>query len=152
MANAWRIVKTKYKAQAFDGEGARLYGGRWSSAGQRAIYTSGTIALATLEMLVHLPTSAILSSYSLFQVDIPDSLIEVLDPGVLPRDWRKSPAPTKLQTIGDAWLAGGKSVALKVPSAIVPLESNYVINPAHPAFKKLKIGAPLPYPFDPRLT
>lgn len=152
MANAWRIVKTKYQAQAFDGEGARLYGGRWSSPGHRAIYTSGSIALATLEMLVHLPASAILSAYTLFPLELPDNLIEELDMGMLPRDWRKSPAPAKLQTLGDAWLGSGKSLALKVPSAIVPLESNYVLNPAHPAFKKVKIGAPLPYPFDPRLA
>lgn len=68
------------------------------------------------------------------------------------RDWTRSPAPAKLQSLGDAWLAGGKSVALKVPSAIVPMESNYVLNPDHPAFKKVKIGAPVPYPMDPRLA
>lgn len=151
MALAWRIVKTKYASDAFTGKGARLFGGRWTSAGRSAIYTSGSIALATLEVLVHVDDTALLASYSLFPVEIPDNLITVLDPSLLPANWRTSPAPARLQSLGDDWIDEAIGPALKVPSAIVPAEFNYILNPGHSRFSGIVIGKPQKYEFDSRL-
>lgn len=151
MSQAWRIVHAKFLAQAFDGEGARIHGGRWNSPGTRAVYCAGSVSLATLEMLVHLPGSALLPSYRLIEIEIPDSKIELLDVSLLPRDWTRSPAPPRLQDLGDEWISSRRSVALRVPSAVVPMESNFLLNPNHPDFHKLAIGTPRHYPLDPRL-
>ncbi|MGH7535623.1 MAG: RES family NAD+ phosphorylase [Gemmatimonadales bacterium] len=151
MAEAWRIVKAQHAAGAFSGEGARLYGGRWTSRGRRAVYASSSAALAILEMLVHLEAPALLPAYVLIPVGIPDDVIQRLDPAALPPDWREYPAPARLQEMGDAWLDAGVTPALQVPSAIVPAEFNFLLNPAHPEFARILIGAPRPYTFDPRL-
>ena len=151
MLTAWRIVKTRYAAQSFDGEGARLYGGRWSSRGTRIVYTSETIALAVLEVLVHLKESSILSSYSRCAVHFNESLVTKLDHRKLPANWREYPAPAELQLIGDSWVTNGASVVLEVPSVIVESESNYLINPSHPDFTSLKMGKLEPFEFDWRL-
>ena len=152
MPQAWRIVLAKFQAQAFDGDGARIHGGRWNSPGTRMVYCAGSVSLATLEMLVHLPGSALLPSYRVISVDLPDSKIEVLDASLLPRDWTRFPAPPRLQDLGDEWIASRRSVALRVPSAVVPMESNYLLNPEHPDFGKLARSAALHYPLDPRLA
>ncbi len=148
---AWRIVQTKYQDQAFDGEGARLYGGRWTSQGTSVVYCARSVSLATLEMLVHLPTSSMLPCYVVLSVEISVSLIETLDTKQLPTDWTQYPAPNLLKNIGDDWIASRRSVVLRVPSAVVPFEFNYLLNPAHPGFKKVKIGSPIPFPIDARL-
>ena len=152
MTRAWRIVKTRFRADAFSGEGARVYGGRWNSSGIAMVYTAGSISLATLELLVHLDTTLVIPSYSMCPVDFDDSLLEVLDPAALPSDWRQSPPPSSLQLIGDDWISRASSVVLRVPSAVVEDENNYLINPAHKDFKKLAIGRMKPFPLDPRLT
>ena len=150
MIRAWRIVKTRHSADAFSGEGARLFGGRWNSPGMAMVYTAGSTSLATLELLVHLNTS-VLPPYSICPVDFDDSLIEILDPATLPRDWRQSPPPNSLQTIGDDWISRGSSVVLRVPSAVIENENNYLINPAHKDFRKLVIGSMEVFDLDPRL-
>jgi RES domain-containing protein len=151
VAEAWRIVKARHAHSAFSGEGARLYGGRWTSRGRRAVYTSASAALAILEVLVHLEAPALLAAYMLVPVGIPDDLIQRLDPATLPSDWREYPAPARLQELGDAWLDAGVSPALQVPSAIVPAEFNFLLHPAHPEFARILLGEPRPYTFDPRL-
>jgi RES domain-containing protein len=148
---AWRIVKAGHAAEAFSGEGARLYGGRWTSRGRRAVYVSGSAALAVLEVLVHLESPALLPAYVLIPLAIPDDAIRQLDVAELPSGWRDYPAPTRLQELGDAWLDAGVTPVLQVPSAIVPAEFNLVLNPAHPGFARIRIGKPRPYAFDPRL-
>jgi RES domain-containing protein len=151
MGRAWRIVKTRFATDAFSGEGARLYGGRWNSPGIAMVYTAGSISLATLELLVHLDNTSVLPSYSICPVDFDDSLVKVLDPATLPSDWRQSPPPTSLQIIGDDWISRSSSVLLRVPSAVIENESIYLINPAHTDFKKLVIGAMEAFEVDPRL-
>jgi RES domain-containing protein len=137
MTRAWRIIKSRLAADAFSGEGARLYGGRWNSPGIAMVYTAGSVSLATLELLVHLDNTSVLPSFSICPVDFDDSLVELLDPATLPPDWNQSPPPTSLRTIGDDWISRGSSVALRVPSAVIENENNYLINPAHTDFKKL---------------
>lgn len=151
MLTAWRLVKTRLAATAFDGEGARLFGGRWSSPGTRVVYASDTLALAALEVLANLQDAALLASaYSAFRLTIPNALAGELDPAALPADWMTSPAPATLRDIGDAWVTAGRSAVLRVPSAIVRTEWNLLLNPAHRRFGEITIGPRQPFAFDPR--
>jgi RES domain-containing protein len=152
MSTGWRIVKTKFTGQAFDGKGARLYGGRWNTPGVRMVYTSESLALAALEILAHLGRRSTLASYSRCAVHFGEALITSLDRSLLPASWRAYPAPAELQVIGNSWIAGETSAVLEVPSALVETESNYLINPLHPDFGSLIIEPPEPFDFDPRLT
>ena len=151
MPTAWRIVKTRRTADAFNGEGARKFGGRWSSPGTPVVYTASSQSLAALEMLVHLKSSQILDRYSVIPVTFEDELIEVVDPGQLPGQWRHAPAPAAVRAIGDDWVKAGGSAVLKVPSAVVPAEWNYLLNPGHAAFARISLGVAAPFEFDPRL-
>jgi RES domain-containing protein len=149
---AWRITKRKHVKNAFTGLGARKFGGRWNSPGTPVVYTAETQSLAVLEMLVHLETPELLQRYVLIGVTIDDSFIEKLNHSRLPLDWRAEPAPIELKSIGDEWVASKTSVALQVPSALVPAENNLLLNPAHADFRKLIIGDPVAFSFDQRLA
>jgi RES domain-containing protein len=149
--SAWRITKQKYARSAFGGDGARIYGGRWNSPGTAMIYTAQSQSLAVLEMLVHLDSPDLLRKYVLFQVSIDPSCVITLSFASLPRNWKADPVPARVQAIGDDWVAGCASVVLRVPSALVPGEFNFLLNPRHPDFGKLRIGKPIPFQYDPRL-
>jgi len=152
MPTAWRIVKTRFAAQAFDGEGARLNGGRWNSVGVRMVYAAGSISLAVLELVVHLENTDVLPSYSLCAVHFDDAVVTSVDRSRLPPNWADNPPPPELFAIGDAWIAGESSVVLEVPSAVIESENNYLINPAPPDFKVLTIDPPQPFTLDQRLS
>ena len=149
---AWRIVKERHAASAFDGEGARLYGGRWNSPGTALVYTAESRALAMLEILTHLPTAALLGLFVCIPVRFDDALVTELRRNALPADWRREPAPASTRQLGDAWVQAGGSAVWRVPSVVVPPESNYLFNPAHPDFRAIKIGAAEPIRFDARLV
>jgi len=149
--SAWRITKQKHAKSAFRGDGARIYGGRWNSPGTAMIYTAQSQSLAVLEMLVHLDSPDLLRKYVLFEVSIDPSYVDDLDFASLPRNWKADPAPARLRAIGDDWIAAGASAVLRVPSALVPGESNFLLNPRHPDFGKVRIGKPIPFQYDPRL-
>lgn len=144
-------MKARHAGTAFDGEGARVYGGRWNSPGTRLAYASDSIALATLEVLAHLQSTAILQSYVLTAIGFPVELVEVPDLASLPRGWRRYPAPPENQAVGDRWVAEGRSLVLRVPSAIIPSAGNFLINPQHPQFSRAVIARPERFAFDPRL-
>ena len=146
---AYRIVKARRAAAAFDGEGARRFGGRWNSPGTRMVYTAESRSLAALEILVHLEGPA--RGFSLIRCEFPESLIEVLPVRALPAGWRVSPAPRALATLGDAWVARGSSAVLAVPSAVIAEERNYLLNPRHADFARVTVLAPEPFPYDERL-
>jgi RES domain-containing protein len=148
----WRIVQRKFIKTAFTGEGARLFGGRWNSPGRAVFYATQSQALAALEILVHLDSEKLLRHYLAIPVTIPQHLIERISPSSLPKNWRAYPAPHSTRAIGDAWLARAASPVLQVPSVVIPSESNLLLNPAHPLFSKLRIGKPIPFHFDPRLS
>lgn len=150
MLVAWRLIKEVHAPTAFSGEGAARTGGRWNSRGQHVVYASATQSLSVLESLVHLDTP-IVFRYVIIRIDFPDSLIENLSIKTLPRDWRNEPPPTSSKKLGDLWVKERRSAVLAVPSVLVPTETNYLLNPAHPDFKKIKIGKPVPFFFDPRL-
>jgi len=147
---AWRIVKAKHAATAFDGEGARLFGGRWNSPGTRMIYTSATLSLAALESLVHL-SPPVLFKYVAIPVEFDESLIEKLPASALPADWTEEPPSPSTQSIGDHWVKEARSAVLEVPSVIINAEPNYLLNLEHRDFKNVSIGKPVPFAFDPRL-
>jgi RES domain-containing protein len=150
--SAWRITKQKHAKSAFSGEGARLYGGRWNSPGTAMIYTAQSQSLAVLEVLVHLDSPELLKKYLLFEVAIASSYVEELDASTLPRNWKANPVPLAVQAIGDDWIAGGRSVVLRVPSGLVPAEYNFLLNPRHQDFGKLRVGKAVPFRFDARFT
>jgi RES domain-containing protein len=147
----WRITKTRYAGSAFDGEGARLYGGRWSSVGVRVAYASESIALACLEVMVGLQNSKLLPSYSLISARVGEADVEVYPKTGLPANWRNHPPTADAQAIGDRWVAEQRSLVLRLPSVIIEAESNFLLNPAHPRFGSVTISAPAPFAFDPRL-
>lgn len=148
---AWRIVKAKHAATAFSGDGARRYGGRWSSPGIPVVYVAGSASLAILEMLVHLQSQDLLKRYVMFETSFDDALVKKIDAARLPKAWRQSPPTEQVQQVGDAWVADGNTAILRVPSAIVPTEWNYLLNPAHADFGKIAIGPKQQVQFDPRL-
>jgi RES domain-containing protein len=150
--SAWRITKTRYASSAFDGEGARINGGRWNSPGTRVVYASESVALATLEILVGLQDAALLSAYSLIRVDFPSKLVEVLERKALPSSWKQQPPSAETRSLGDLWVAEARSAVLRVPSAIVEEEHNYLFNPRHPDFRRVRIGRPQRFRLDPRLS
>ena len=148
----WRLVKTRYAATAFDGEGARINGGRWSSPGTRVTYASGNSALAVLEVLVHMTARSVLPGYSLVRAHVPDPLVEELPASELPRSWRAFPVPPEVQAVGDAWVRSGRALALRVPSAIVEGSYNVLINPQHAMISELVVESVQRFGFDPRLV
>ena len=150
MIEAVRLVLSKYAESAFDGEGARLYGGRWNSKGTPMVYTSSSLALAALEMLVHLGDTDLLKDLHVYiDAVFDDEDIITLDPAALPENWRDDVRITR--TVGDQWVTNRASLVLEVPSAVIPEEPNYLINPKHPDAGKLSFSAPKPFQFDPRL-
>ena len=151
MLTAWRIVKKRYAARAFDGEGARRFGGRWNSPGVSAVYVASSRSLATLEMAVHVDPSALLASFVLIPCEFEARLVTAVDRSALPARWRRDPSPPELAAIGDAWVKQARSAVLAVPSAIIEEESNFLLNPAHPEFSQIKIGEPRDFEFDERL-
>ena len=152
MRTLWRVVKRAHAATAFDGKAADRFGGRWNSQGRRAVYASATKSLALLEVIVHLDVGRPLPKLVAFTFEVDPKLVETMTPRRLPRSWRTVDGMRLTQRLGDEWLAAGRMLALAVPSAIVPEESNYLLNPMHPAFAKLKIGPPVPFVLDPRLA
>jgi RES domain-containing protein len=148
----WRISKRKYAATAFSGEGARRVGGRWNSRGQGMVYTSGTLSLAALEVFVHMEVEDVATMLAYLPVDVPTEVkIEYLEVAQLPPDWRNIPAPAVLATMGDNWFRSGSTAILAVPSVVIPMEYNYLINPSHPDFVRLTVEPPQLFELDPRL-
>lgn len=140
-------------AVAFSGEGARRYGGRcWNPKGRAAVYTASSLSLAALEILVHADSDLLGNEFLAFAVDIPEDLaVERLELSGLPASWREEYPPLACRGLGGAWLERGGSAVLAVPSAVVPVETNYLLNPDHADFARLRIQAPTVFQFDARL-
>jgi RES domain-containing protein len=148
----WRLCQERFAKAAFSGEGTRLYSGRWHWPGTPLVYTATSLALAALEVLVHFDHDLVPGRFVAFAVEIPAALrLQRLTAKQLPSNWRALPAPDETKDLGTNWLKAGKTVGLVVPSALVPQEQNILVNPQHPDFARLRIAAPEPFPFDPRL-
>lgn len=148
---AWRIVQRRFAKDAFTGEGARRFGGRWNSPGRAVVYTAQSLALAVLEILVHIDSEKLLENYVAIPATIDEHLIVSIHESHLPNNWRAYPTARATQAIGDEWLAQGNSPVLRVPSAVIPEEFNFLINSSHKDFRKLRIGRPRRFRFDARL-
>ncbi|ETS29273.1 hypothetical protein BB987_19560 [Photorhabdus temperata] len=149
----YRLTKSIYANDAWSGNGAKLYGGRWNYKGYSAIYVSTSIALAALEMLVHTRKEKLFDNYSLFSITIPDEHVDYLEHKYLPEDWKRDPASVSTMEIGTGWINVNESLALIIPSCIIPNENNAIINPHHPAFNDALASVKgIDFTFDSRLA
>lgn len=151
MASAWRIVRASRAKAAFTGEGPWRYGGRWNSPGVHIVYVSEHQSTAALEIFVHRVPFVLEEEYKAFYLEWPDGLTEILPANKLPADWRISPPSAETMQIGDRWIHEQRSAVLALPSAISPADTNFLLNPEHPDFKRIRIHPPIDYAFDPRL-
>ena len=152
MLSGYRIVAPRWAHDALSGEGARKYGGRWNSPGRAVVYLGGSRALAALEMLVHLTTPRSRKKlYKIIKVSVPERLVATYPLGSLPSDWRDSPVPMNTQEIGDDWLHAGGQLAIRMPSVMIPEETNLLLNPNHKDFVKIVSEESVDFSFDQRL-
>ena len=146
----WRTTSKKYRR--FDGEGARRFGARWHYPGTAVVYASMSLSLAALEVFVHFDTDVAPTGLIAIPAEIPDNVkIENIELSRLPKNWRTYPSLESLKQIGSSWVSEGSSAALSVPSALIPSERNYLLNPKHKDFTLIQIGKPLAFRFDPRM-
>lgn len=147
----YRLCRKIY-ANDLSGRGAEINGGRWNGKGIAALYTSSSRALCAIEILVHMPVGIIPKDYYLVSIEFPDdSPIKAIDIKNLPNKWNSNPISASTQRIGNTFFSEQKGLALKAPSAIIKDEWNYIINPLHKDFKKVKILNTEPFVFDTRL-
>ena len=149
MLVGWRLSAPEFARtvdEMLSGEGARLFGGRWNSPGLAAVYLGDSLALAGMELLVHLGNLDILKTYRKMPVYIPEALVMHIEPDELPAGSRAT-----TRAIGDRWLVSGQSVVLQVPSAVVVGESNFIVNPNHPDCDAIVTGPITGFRYDPRL-
>jgi RES domain-containing protein len=148
----WRICRKPYVDIALDGIGGMYTSGRWHNKGHPIVYTATSAALAALEVLVHVDPLTAPTDLRLLAIELPDDLsIEVLEPIMLPEGWRSVPAPAALQTLGSSWLTSGRTAALNVPSAVIKVERNVLLNPRHPEMQRVCIHSDEAFSFDIRL-
>jgi len=133
------------------GNGTRIFGGRWSSKGKPGVYLASSRALAVLEVLVHLQPLFIPDNYCLVEIEVPEDSIEQANISNLPPNWRDMSPPVEVKKIGDHFLRDKKHLMLRLPSAIVPAEFNFLVNPLHKGMEKVKILKQEPFSFDERL-
>ncbi|MGA3171741.1 MAG: RES family NAD+ phosphorylase [Chthoniobacteraceae bacterium] len=150
MIEAWRIVKERRAATAFSGDGAWEFGGRWNLPGTRMVYASQSKALAALELLVHL-IPPVTFKFKSIRIEFDESLVSNLDTTDLPDAWTASPPSLLTQRLGSRWAQEMRSAILAVPSAIIPEETNYLINPLHTDFSRIKLDPANDFAIDPRL-
>jgi RES domain-containing protein len=152
MKSVWRIVQRKYAHEAFSGDGSAKYGGRWNYKRTAVVYASQSESLAQLEVVVRTNRPKDLALYVLIEAQLPEELIEILGQKEIPQDWRVMPEPNSTRDVGTKWVAAGRTAVLAVPSVVVPSEFNYLLNPAHLDFSKIKLGNAKPIDWDPRLV
>lgn len=148
----YRIVQKPWAATSLDGEGARLWGGRWNIPGVAAVYLAESRALAALEILVHAPREALRLEWMVIELEVPDSLIDQVPPSRLPENWRLQPSSHQAQAFGTRWLRDYPNLALRVPSVVIPQEHSLLLNPLHPTMRDLKPGKLRAFRFDSRLV
>jgi RES domain-containing protein len=151
--SVFRIAKLRYQDQIFSGLGGLYADGRWTDRGRPVVYTSENVSLAVLEYTVNYRRRGWVPASVLGRARIPDEVrITTLHLSDLPRNWSDPDPPPKLRLLGREWLDGSATAVLKVPSAVVIEEWNYLLNPLHADFKRLVFGKPRRYLFDRRLA
>ncbi len=147
----WRLCRSPYAAEAFSGEGARRFGGRWNSRGVPMVYASTSLALAAIELFVHLEPNQQPDDLVAIAAVLPEGEPALrLEPEKLPHNWWTGDFEP-LRAIGDKWIHEKNSLAIEVPSAALRMEWNVLVNPLHQAIAELKIEAPQPFRFDARM-
>lgn len=148
----WRLCRKRIAKKPLDGAGGLHASGRWHSAPRRIVYASESLALASLELLVHVDSDLPPNDLMALEIDVPQGVsMLTLSPSELPRGWRRYPAPAVLQELGNAWLDATRSALLRVPSVLVPSEFNYLVNPEHPDAREIRVVARVKFTFDSRL-
>lgn len=148
----WRLVKTRHAERPLSTDGAQRYGGHWNPVGMPVLYCSDSLALAALEVLVHVRAGMRTVHYHAAGIEIPDGSVAELPTRQLPPTWREIPCDPAAQDVGAAWARSARSLALAVPSVIVPSEHNIVLNARHPEFARVHVVQNFAFSFDPRLT
>ncbi len=150
--HVWRLCRKPFAKKPLDGAGGLYASGRWHSAPRLIVYASESLALASLETLVHLDPDLPPDDLVALEIDVPQGVsMTQLQHAKLPRSWRRYPAPRSVQMLGNAWLDGRRSAVLCVPSVLIPSEFNYLINPQHPEARQITMAAKSPFTFDARL-
>ncbi len=144
------LTGLRYKNQ-LSGKGAEIFGGRWNSKGVSMVYTSESRALCTAEVAVHVPFGVLPKQYYLQTIELPDQFILTLNEDALGQDWRSFPHLPSTKRVGDDFVKKSKYMSLKVPSAIVQDEYNYLINDQHQDFPLVKLMMVEEFRFDHRL-
>jgi RES domain-containing protein len=148
LIKVYRICRLRYAA--FDGEGSRRKSGRWNFDGVPVVYTAGSLSLAALEVLAHSDPSILPEDLVYIEAEIPKG-IAIAQLQSLPKDWQEIPAPNSTKALGNRWVQDAKTAVIAVPSSLIRIETNYLINPLHPDFKKIKVQKPVKFNFDSRL-
>ncbi|MBZ9729905.1 RES domain-containing protein [Salegentibacter sp. JZCK2] len=146
----YRIAKKKW-IKDLSGTGAKITGGRWNPKGFPVLYCASTSSLAILEKLVHVDFDLLPNDLYIAEIEIPENSIHELRLKDLPKNWNKYPGPDKLKLLGENWILENKYLVLRVPSAVNPNETNYLINVDHPDDSKIKIRKTYPFEVDERL-
>lgn len=148
----WRLCRARYSKDALGGEGGLRAPGRWHQRGTRIVYTSATLSLAALETLVRTNRDSAPSDLVAIEIEIPHSVESERTPlSTLAAGWDRYPAPAFTRQRGSQWAATGRTAVLEVPSAVIPRECNYLLNPSHPHFSRVRIVGRTPFSFDARL-
>ena len=151
IVSGFRLVHARFATTIYDGKGAMLCGGRWNSPGMPVVYLAESRSLAILETIVHLGSEDTPTGFEMGEAAFDSTFVEVFDPSRLPATWNSELGSPELKRVGDDWLTGGTSAVLKVPSVVVPVEFNYLLNPKHPDFFKIRCVQPQPFSIDFRL-
>ena len=150
----YRLISRRYSldSEIISGEGAKLYPGRWNHRGTPVVYTAESRSLAVLEILVHLDVEEFPDNFVIVPIEIPDDLdITRYEVRNLEKQWNAYPFTGYTQDSGHMWVIKKETAVLSVPSAIVPDERIYILNPLHPDFSKIKVGQWERFVFDERL-
>lgn len=145
----YRIAGRKY-AYDLSGTGAAMNGGRWNKKGTPVLYTGESREIALLETIVHTPP-LLVPALDLLIIEIPDGSVTELNTEQLPPNWMDYPAPAILAELGENWVQEGKTLALRTPSSILESAHNFVLNPRHPDYPKVRVVEHIPFRFDSRL-
>lgn len=150
--NIYRLSKDRWKMD-LSGKGAEMTGNRWNSRGVAMLYTAESRALAHAEITVHLNLEDLPTDYWMLQLTVPDDVpMQIMREADLPADWRSWPHPASTQAIGDAFIRSNQFLVLKVPSAVVAGDFNYLFNPFHHLISEVRISDMKPFHFDQRLS
>lgn len=151
MTRVYRILRKPYAKKPLDGEGAYRFGGRWSSIGTRLAYTAEHLSLAMIEYFIHIDADDPPKDLVAVTAEVPDSISRTsISAKQLPANWRQSPSPPELGGIGDRFVRNGRAAILIVPSALAPAESNWLINPKHPEFSRIRVHSAEAFEYDSR--